>query len=177
MNDTATSENLKKFIRDVSDFPQKGIVFKDITPLLQNPETLKQAVDLFIEKYKGKGITKVVAIDARGFLFATPVAIALNAGVVPVRKKGKLPYKTKEVSYSLEYGTATVAIHEDSITKGEKILVVDDVLATGGTACAAAQLVKQLGGEVVSFAFLIELDFLNGRKKLEGFDIYSLINF
>ena len=177
MTNSSTIEDLKSSIRDVVDFPKKGIVFKDITPLLQNPETLKKSLDLFVEKYKNQSITKVVAIDARGFLFAVPVAIALNAGVIPVRKKGKLPYTTKAVTYSLEYGTDTVEMHEDAITAGEKVLIIDDVLATGGTANATAKLVTQAGGKVVGLAFLIELGFLKGREKLQGYDIFSIIKY
>lgn len=177
MNTVSASENLKSAIRDVADFPKKGIIFKDITPLLEDNLKLKQAVDMFAEKYKGKGITKVIAIDARGFLFATPVALELGAGVVPVRKKGKLPYKTKAVTYSLEYGTDTVEMHEDAIKKGEKVLIIDDVLATGGTASASAELVKQSGGEVVGIAFLLELSFLKGREKIKDFDVFSLIKY
>jgi adenine phosphoribosyltransferase len=176
MNSTVV-ENLKLAIRDVADFPKKGITFKDITPLLQDSEKLKQTINIFIERYKNKGITKVVAIDARGFLFSVPVALALDAGIVPVRKKGKLPFKTNSVTYALEYGTDTVEMHEDAICKGEKILIIDDVLATGGTASAAGELVKQAGGEVVGFAFLIELGFLNGREKIKNFDIFSLIKY
>ncbi|HUT85675.1 MAG TPA: adenine phosphoribosyltransferase [Elusimicrobiales bacterium] len=177
MTNSSTIEDLKSSIRDVVDFPKKGIVFKDITPLLQNPETLKKSLDLFVEKYKNQSIKKVVAIDARGFLFAVPVAIALNAGVIPVRKKGKLPYTTKAVTYSLEYGTDTVEMHEDAITAGEKVLIIDDVLATGGTANATAKLVTQAGGKVVGLAFLIELGFLKGREKLQGYDIFSIIKY
>jgi adenine phosphoribosyltransferase len=177
MKNTITIEDLKSTIRDIKDFPKKGIIFKDITPLLQDAEKLKQTIDIFARKYKDKNITKVIAIDARGFLFATPIALALGAGVVPVRKKGKLPYKTKSVTYSLEYGTDTIEMHEDAIKEGEKVLIVDDVLATGGTARASAELVKKSGGQVYAIAFLIELSFLNGREKIKDFDVFSLIKY
>lgn len=177
MANIVSVENIKSAIRDVADFPKKGIIFKDITPLLQDAQKLKQTIGIFIDRYKGKNITKVVAIDARGFLFATPIALALGAGVVPVRKKGKLPYKTRSAAYDLEYGTDTVEIHEDALTPGEKVLIVDDVLATGGTASATAELVRKSGAEVFGFAFLIELEFLKGREKIKNFDIFSLIKY
>jgi adenine phosphoribosyltransferase len=177
MADIAVIENIKSAIRDVPDFPKKGIIFKDITPLLQNADKLKQTIRLFAEKYKDKKITKVAAIEARGFLFATPVALELGAGIIPVRKKGKLPYKTKSVTYDLEYGTDTVEMHEDALEKCDNILIIDDVLATGGTAAATAKLVEQAGARVAGIAFLIELGFLKGREKIKDFDVFSLIEY
>jgi len=169
--------DLKTKIREISDFPKKGINFKDITPLLEDARRFKQAIDLFVKEYKSKGIKKIIAIDARGFLIASALAYKLGSGIVIVRKKGKLPYKTIGCDYDLEYGKETLEIHQDSIKPGEKILIVDDVLATGGTALASAQLVEKLKGQIVGLAFLIELSFLQGREKLKKFKIISLVKY
>lgn len=174
---TETIEAIKAAIRDVPDFPKPGIMFKDITPLLNDPKLFDMSIRLLAEPYKGRGITKVIGMDARGFIFAAPVALALGAGFTPVRKKGKLPYKTVSVTYDLEYGQDTLQIHEDAIKPGEKILIVDDVLATGGTAGAVCGLVEKLGGKLEGVAMLIELEFLKGRDKLSGYPVESLIKY
>jgi len=173
----ALSNKLKSIIRDVPDFPKPGIVFKDITPLLADHAAFTELVRAFADAYRGAGVTKVLGIEARGFLLAAPIAMELGAGIVPVRKKGKLPYKTVAASYALEYGTDTLEMHQDAVKPGEKVLVVDDVLATGGTAAAVCELVEKLGGQVAGVAMLIELEFLNGRSKLAGRDIHSLIKY
>jgi adenine phosphoribosyltransferase len=170
-------EKLKAAIRDVPDFPKKGILFKDITPVLADPALFREAVDLFVQRHKGKGIAKVAAIDARGFLFGGAVARELGAGLVPIRKAGKLPYQTFEESYALEYGTATIALHVDAFRKGEKVLLLDDLLATGGTALAAANLIRKAGGAVAEVDFLIELAFLHGRQKLAAYPVFAPIVF
>ena len=170
-----TVERIKSAIRDVPDFPKAGIIFKDITPVLADPGLFRAAVDLFADRHKGKGITKVAAIDARGFIFGGAIAHRLGAGFVPIRKKGKLPYKTHEASYDLEYGSATIAIHVDAFRKGEKVLLFDDLLATGGTAAAAAQLIESAGGSVAEIDFLIELGFLKGRSKLGRHPVFAAI--
>lgn len=174
---TVAAETIKKTIRDIPDFPKKGVIFKDITPLLGDPAKFQKAVNGFIDRYKNEGIQKVLAVESRGFLLAAPVALALNAGLVPVRKKGKLPYKTVSASYALEYGTDTLEMHSDAIKKGEKVLILDDVLATGGTCGAVREMVSKLGGELVSAAFLIELEFLKGRDKLKDTDVFSLVKY
>ncbi len=168
---------LKALIRDVPDFPKKGIIFKDITPLIQNPDAFKSAVDLLAERYKDKGIKLVASVEARGFIFGSAVAYKLNAGMIPIRKKGKLPYKSIDVTYDLEYGTDTLEVHEDAIAKGDKVLVVDDLLATGGTALGTCQMISKCGGEIVEVAFLIELGFLKGREKLKDYPIFSLLKY
>ena len=169
--------DLKSFIRDIPDFPKEGIIFKDITPLLADPAAVKHAVDLIADHYKDRGIQRVAGIESRGFLFATAVALKLGAGVIPVRKKGKLPYKTISLSYDLEYGSDTVEVHEDAAPNGEKVLLIDDLIATGGTAAASAQLLEKAGAKVESVCFLVELAFLKGREKLNGYDIYSLLTY
>ena len=170
-------QDIKKAVRDVPDFPKPGIVFKDITPILADPALFSLTVDLFSARHRGKGIAKVAAIDARGFIFGGAVACKLGAGFVPIRKKGKLPYKTHEASYDLEYGSNTIAVHVDAFKKDEKVLLIDDLLATGGTAAAAAKLIRAAGGTVAEIDFLIELSFLKGREKLAGFPIYAAIVF
>lgn len=170
-------EDLIKMIRDIPDFPKKGIVFKDITTLLGDAKSFKKVVDLFIDRYKDKNIDVVVGIEARGFFLAGPLAYILNAGLVPVRKPGKLPYLTNKISYDLEYGTNTVEIHQDAISSGQRVLIVDDLLATGGTMEAAAHLVSDFKAEIVELAFIIDLSFLNGREKLKDYNIFSLIKF
>lgn len=169
------SETLKRFIRDVPDFPKKGIIFKDITTLLKDGSKFRAAVDTIVNKYKTKHIDAVVSVEARGFIFGSAVAYNLGAGIIPVRKKGKLPYLTYSITYDLEYGTDTLEIHQDAFKKGARILIVDDLLATGGTTRAVVDLVEKIGGEVVGLAFLIELVALKGRAKLKGYPIYSLI--
>ncbi|RLD13515.1 MAG: adenine phosphoribosyltransferase [Caldiserica bacterium] len=166
---------LEKFIRNIPDFPQKGILFRDITPLLRDFEAFKYAIDSIYEKHKDEGIDVVVGIEARGFILASTIAYRLGAGFVPVRKPGKLPWKTVRKEYELEYGMAILEIHEDAIKKGERVLIVDDVLATGGTAKATVDLVEKLGGNVVGISFLIELEGLNGREKLKDYNVFSLM--
>ena len=165
------------YIRDVPNFPKPGVTFKDITPLLNSPKAPEAACENLYNKIGDKQIDKVIGVDSRGFIFASLLALKLNAGFVPVRKKGKLPYKTLSESYDLEYGTDTLEIHIDAIKKGEKVLIHDDVLATGGTAQAVCRLVEKLGGEIVQCNFLVQLNFLNGADKLKGYDIASLLNY
>ena len=167
--------NLENYIRDVPDFPKKGIVFKDITPLLADAEAMREACDRLAEPFAESGVAKVVGIESRGFIFAAPVAERLGAGLVPVRKPGKLPAETVSQSYELEYGTDQIEVHADAIAPGEKVLMLDDLLATGGTMAAACDLVRKLGGEIVGIAFVIELCFLNGRDKLGDCDLHTLI--
>lgn len=169
--------NLKSKIRDVPDFPKPGIIFKDITTLLQDSDALRLSVDLLAKQYQNKTIDKVVGIEARGFIFGAAVAYAINAGFVIIRKPGKLPYRTIKQTYELEYGFDEIEIHEDAIKSGEQILLVDDLLATGGTMAAAAELITEMGAEIVGISFLIELTFLNGREKLQGYNIHSLIKY
>jgi len=165
------------YIRDIPDFPKPGIVFKDITPLLADGKVLSALMDQFEERYKGQKIDAVVGIEARGFIFGAALADRLKSGFVPVRKKGKLPYKTASHTYDSEYGTDTIEMHEDAVKKGATVLVVDDVLATGGTAAATVKLLEDVGAEVVELAFVLELEFLKGREKLVGQPIYSVMNF
>jgi len=169
--------DLKKLVRDIPDFPKPGIVFKDIMPLIGDPQALKYVVDAMYVHYFGKKIDKVVSAEARGFIFGPAVAYHLGAGFVAVRKPGKLPYKTRQVTYDLEYGKDSLTIHEDALKRGDNVLLVDDLLATGGTIAAAAKLCEDLGANVVGLGFVIELGFLKGRKKLEGYDVFSLINY
>jgi adenine phosphoribosyltransferase len=170
-------EQIKELIRDVPDFPEPGIVFKDITPVLADPIAFSTIVDLIVVHFGRGNVDKVVGIEARGFILAAPVAYHFGAGLVPVRKKGKLPHETLDEEYSLEYGTATLEIHKDGVDPGERVLVVDDVLATGGTARATTSLVERIGGDVCGVACLIELDFLEGRKKLPQHDLFTLIHY
>jgi adenine phosphoribosyltransferase len=170
-------EQIRDLIRDVPDFPEPGIVYKDITPVLADPLAFSTIVDLIVVHFGRGNVDKVVGIEARGFILAAPVAYHFNAGFVPVRKKDKLPHDTVAEEYALEYGTATLEIHKDAIAPGERVLIVDDVLATGGTARAAASLVRQIGGDVCGISCLIELEFLNGREKLEGDDLFTLIHY
>ena len=169
--------DLKKAIRDVPDFPKRGIIFKDITPLISDGKLFKEAIDLLAKPFTRSPPQKVVCIDARGFIFGAALALKFGAGVVPVRKAGKLPHKTKQASFDLEYGSATVEIHEDAICPGERVLIVDDLLATGGTLKAAIDLVKHSGGEIIGISVVIELDFLKGREKIKDLPIHSLIHF
>ena len=170
-------EQIKALIRDVPDFPEPGVVFKDITPVLADPLAFSTIIDLIVVHFGRGNVDKVVGIEARGFLLAAPVAYHFGAGFVPVRKKGKLPHETIGEEYVLEYGTATLEIHKDAVRPGERVLVVDDVLATGGTARAAASLVERIGGTVCGIACLIELEFLHGREKVEGYDLHTLIRY
>ena len=167
----------KDYIRDIADFPDKGIVFKDISPLLSHPRALAAAADALLAMIDGPPIDKVVGVESRGFFFAPILAARLNAGFVPVRKMGKLPYATRSVAYDLEYGKDTLELHVDAIAPGENVLVHDDVLATGGTAKAVCELVEQSGGKVVQCNFLIQLDFLNGRAKLNDYTIKALMSY
>ena len=169
--------DLARLIRDVPDFPKKGILFKDITTLLRDPEAFREAIDALAARYVDERIDEVVAVESRGFVFGAPLAYKLGAGFVPVRKPGKLPAQVTSVEYSLEYGTSRLEMHLDAIQPGQRILLVDDLLATGGSAKAAAELVERLGGVIVGLAFLIELECLQGARKLEGRKIYSLIRF
>jgi len=169
--------HLKSLIREVPDFPKPGILFYDITTLLKDRQGLHELIDELGARYSGKGIDKVVGIEARGFIFAPAVAYALSAGFVPVRKPKKLPAATESVEYQLEYGTDRLEIHRDAVGPGEQVLIVDDVLATGGTASAVTRLVEKLGGNVAGLGFVIELGFLNGRDKLPGYDISALLHY
>ncbi len=177
MKEANLIEELKNSIRDIPDFPKKGIIFKDITTLLKDGKKFKNAVDCIVERYKDKKIDKVVAIEARGFILGGVVAYKLGAGIVPVRKKGKLPYETHSVEYELEYGKDSLEIHKDAVKPDDRVLIIDDLLATGGTMNAVCELVEQLKGKVVEVAFLIELTFLNGRDRLKGREVFSLIKF
>ncbi len=172
-----TCGDLTHRIRDIAGFPKPGIVFKDITPLLRDPASLALAVEYLAQPYRGKGVNLVCGAESRGFIFGTAVAQALSAGFVPIRKPGKLPGKTRRASYQLEYGTDSLEIHEDAIAKGDRVLMIDDLLATGGTMEACCQLVQSLGGEIVGVSFLIELSFLNGREKLKPYAVHSVIQF
>ena len=169
--------DLEKIIRDVPDFPEKGIIFKDITTLLKDKDAFKYTVDLMVEKYRDKHIDKIVGIESRGFIFGGNVAYLLGCGFVPARKAGKLPADKISESYTLEYGANTLEIHSDAIETGEKVLIIDDLLATGGTAAAVAKMVERLKGEVIAIEFLIELDFLKGRDKLKGYTVNSYIRY
>ena len=172
-----TIERLRGMIRDVPDFPQPGILFKDITTLLQDPEGLKAVMSALAAPWKNQQIDRVLGMESRGFIFALPLALELGAGFVPVRKKGKLPAETIFEEYDLEYGSATLEIHKDAITPGMRVLLVDDLLATGGTAAASIRLVNRLGGDIVGLSFLIELDFLAGRTALGDFRVESLLRY
>jgi adenine phosphoribosyltransferase len=169
--------NLEKYIRNIPDFPKPGILFRDVTTLIQDGKAFKASVDMLVKKYKGKKIDKIVAVEARGFIFGAAIAHRLGIGFVPVRKKGKLPYKTNSVTYNLEYGTDTLEIHRDAIEKNDKVLIVDDLLATGGTVKAVTELIEGLEGKVMGIAFVIELVDLGGRDKLKGYPLLSLIKF
>jgi adenine phosphoribosyltransferase len=167
--------NIENYIRDIQDFPKKGIAFKDITPLLNSPEATNACLDLLVSQLENQKIDKVVGVESRGFFFGILLAQRLNVGFIPVRKPNKLPFETISASYELEYGTDTLEIHIDAIQPGDKVLIHDDVLATGGTAKAVCELVEQLGGEIVQVNFLMELSFLNGKEKLEGKSVFSAL--
>jgi len=166
---------LKSAIRDIPDFPKPGIMFKDITPLLAEPSLFKLAVDTLAERHEQSRIDKVCVVESRGFIFGSAVAYRLGAGIVPIRKKGKLPHETLEAAYDLEYGTATLQVHVDAFEPGTRVLLIDDLLATGGTAEASARLIEQLGGKIIEIQFLIELAFLNGREKLTHYPVFAPI--
>lgn len=168
--------DIEKIMRSIPDFPKPGIIFKDITPVLEDAKAFKYTVDWFCDMFKDTGAAKVCAAEARGFMFAAAIGYKLDWGIVPIRKPGKLPWKTIHEEYDLEYGKATLHIHEDAVTKGEKVLVVDDLLGTGGTAGAMVNLVTRLGGIVTALGFLVELDFLHGRDALPGYRIESLVH-
>ena len=170
-------EKLRTAVRDVPDFPKKGIVFKDITPILSDPVLFRSSINLFLERCSGRKIDKIVGIDARGFLFGSAVAYELGVGFVPIRKRGKLPFQTAIASYSLEYGEAEMEMHIDAISAGEQIVLVDDLLATGGTSAAAAVLIRKAGGRLLEAQFLIELEFLHGRKQLEPTPVISFLKY
>jgi adenine phosphoribosyltransferase len=170
-------EKLRNAVRDVPDFPKPGIIFKDITPVLCDGKLFRAAIDLFLERCRAQEIDKVVCIDARGFLFGSAVAYELGLGLVPIRKRGKLPYKTERAAYTLEYGEAEMEMHIDSVEKGERIVLIDDLLATGGTSASAVTLIEKVGGVLVEAQFLIELEFLHGREKLEPAPVISFLKF
>jgi len=169
--------DLAKMIRDVPDFPKEGILFKDITTLIKEPQAFRQVIDRLADHYAGQEIDLVVAVEARGYIFGAPIAYKLGAGFVPVRKEGKLPAETVREEYELEYGTDSVEMHRDAIQPGQRVLIVDDLIATGGSAAATARLVERLGGEVVSIAFVIELTFLKGVEKLKDYDVFTMIEY
>lgn len=174
---SATIDKLRAAVRDVADFPKAGIVFKDITPMLSDGKLFRASIDLFLDQCRGKQIDKIVGIDARGFLFGSAVAYELNVGFVPIRKRGKLPYKTERAAYTLEYGEAEMEMHIDAIEPGERIVLVDDLLATGGTSASAAALIRKVGGELLEAQFLIELEFLRGRDKLMSTPVVSFLKY
>jgi adenine phosphoribosyltransferase len=177
MSSTSEPVRLEDKIRDIPDFPQKGVLFKDITPLLQDAAAYHAAMERLAAHYAGAGIQTVVGIESRGFILGAPLAYLLNCGFVPVRKFGKLPAQTASVEYALEYGTNVVEIHRDAIKPGERVLIVDDLLATGGTVLAAIELIEELGGHIAGIAFLVELGFLKGREHLQGHDVFALIKY
>jgi adenine phosphoribosyltransferase len=172
-----TIEKIRAAVRDVPDFPKKGIVFKDITPILNDPVLFRASIDLFLDRCRRLQIERIVGIDARGFLFGSAVAYELGVGFVPIRKRGKLPYKTELAKYSLEYGEAEMEMHIDAITAGERIVLIDDLLATGGTSAAAAVLIRKTGGQLLEAQFLIELEFLHGRKRIEPTPVTSFLKY
>jgi adenine phosphoribosyltransferase len=170
-------QKLRDGVRDVPDFPKKGIVFKDITPILSDHKLFRASIDLFLERCRGKKIDKIVGIDARGFLFGSTVAYELGVGFVPIRKRGKLPFKTEIAKYSLEYGEAEMEMHVDAMESGETVVLVDDLLATGGTSAAAAALIQKVGGRLLEAQFLIELEFLKGREKLKPTAVEAFLKY
>ncbi len=170
-------DSIIKAVRDIPDFPVKGVIFKDITPILSDMDLYNKIVETIVDKYKDKNITKVAGLESRGFIFGISIAQKLNIPFIPIRKKGKLPYKTVSATYSLEYGTSTIEMHIDAVNENDNVLIVDDLLATGGTVCAAIELVKQLKGNVAACAFVIELTFLNGKDKLKDIAYSSIVQY
>lgn len=170
-------ERLKAHIRNIPDFPQEGIQFKDITPLVKDPDMQRLAVHQLAYPFLGKNITAVAGMEARGFIFGSLVAWELGVGFIPLRKPGKLPYEVQSISYDLEYGSAELEVHTDAVNKNDRVLLVDDLIATGGTAIASCQLIEKLGAEIAACAFVVELDFLKGRDKLEKYEVHSLIHY
>ncbi len=170
-------EELKKFIRDVPDFPKPGIIFKDITPLLGDSEGLSRVTHILLERFSGEKIDKIVAVESRGFMFGAPLAAQLGIGFVPIRKNGKLPWTKVSEEYALEYGTDKVEMHQDAVSPGERVVIVDDLLATGGTVGAVCRLLEKQKAHVVACAFVVELDFLKGREKLKGKNIFSILHY
>lgn len=177
MIETGVLQGLRRKIRDIPDFPQKGIVFKDITPLLNDARSFKLAVDAMAQEYQHRSIDLVVGIEARGFIIGAALAYILDAGLIPLRKPGKLPFETNRVSYTLEYGSAELEIHRDAIKPGQRVILVDDLLATGGTMRAGVDLVQTLAAEIIGVSFLVELSFLEGRKRLQGYQVTSLLTY
>jgi adenine phosphoribosyltransferase len=169
--------NLKEYIRNIPDFPKPGIMFRDITPLLANPDALRSAVQQLADPYRDAGVTAVCAAEARGFIFAAPLALELNTAFIPIRKPGKLPFDVESFAYELEYGTDTLEMHRDALKPHDRVLMIDDLLATGGTMDACVKLAQRIGAEIVGCAFLLELTFLNGRQKLEPVDCFSLVEY
>jgi adenine phosphoribosyltransferase len=171
------ANGLRDCVRDIPDFPKPGIVYKDITPLLSNTDAFRSTIDLIADHFEGERVDRVLGVEARGFIIAAPVAYRFRAAFVPVRKAGKLPWEIERVEYELEYGTDLLEIHRDAVEPGDRVVIVDDVLATGGTAAATIRLVEKLGGSVIGLAFVIELGFLEGRKKLDGYEVLSLVTY
>lgn len=169
--------NIRKAIRDIPDFPKPGVVFKDITPVLKDHALFSKTIDIFVEKYRDKGVDAVAAIESRGFIFGSALALELGVPFIPIRKRGKLPYKTVSTTYELEYGTSSIEMHVDALDKGDNVLIFDDLAATGGTAKASAELIEKVGAKVLGMAFIIELTFLNPREKLAGYDVFSIVKF
>ncbi|MFH1755726.1 MAG: adenine phosphoribosyltransferase [Candidatus Latescibacterota bacterium] len=170
-------DHLKRWIREIPDFPKAGILFRDITPMLKDPKVFSEVIHSLSDRYREMKIDKILAMESRGFIYATPLACAINVGFVPLRKPGKLPHDTISVSYSLEYGEATIEVHKDAVKPGERVLIMDDLLATGGTAAAAVELARKLGGEIVEVGFIIELAGLRGRDKLADVPVYSMVSY
>lgn len=177
MSSPIAQVNLADYIRDIPDFPKPGIMFKDITPMLKEPAAFKAAIDRLAAHYQGAKLDYVVGIESRGFIFGAPLAERLGVGFLPIRKPGKLPYETEKIEYSLEYGSGTLEIHADACQTGQRVLIVDDLLATGGTVAATKALLERLGADVAGAAFVVELAFLNGREKLGGLDVHALIEY
>lgn len=174
---TEAMNAVRDAIRDVPDFPRPGIIFKDITPVLQEPALFGTVIEALVSRYRGREVDQVLAVESRGFIFGAPLAVAIGAGFVPLRKPGKLPYETRSESYDLEYGSETMEIHVDGVRSGDRVVIVDDLLATGGTAEASLKLARELGADVIELAFMVELGFLNGRRRLPDASIHSLIVF
>ena len=168
---------IKEAIIDVKDFPKPGIIFKDLTPVFGHPEVFSELINVFAERYKGKGITRIAGVESRGFVLGAPLAYKMGISFIPVRKPGKLPREVFSVEYELEYGTDKLEIHRDALEKGEKVLIIDDLLATGGTASATAKLIELAGGTVAEMAFIVELGFLNGREKLKGREVFAVVKY